>query len=642
MTRPASAGTKPSRTGMPMPFETKMNRMPEDEVSSEPVREFRTSDHPGNVLQSLKQLRDTGALCDIVLAVGSREIFAHRAVLASGSQYFASIYRSDYTETHAGRIELGSLDAEGVETVVQYIYTGVLRLTLGNVHVVLAAATHLDVPHLKDYCQQFLSDNVSLGTCLSVWAVADLYDMDQLKEQARKFILDNFAKIVMTEDVLELPMERLLELLIEDALFVDKEEDLFELVVRWTKYDVVNRRAAFPRLLASIRVQLMELEYVTNNMNSEPLLTEFPECLSFADEAVSYLTRPQLSKDSPPTRLHTRPRLGTLKDVIVVCGGQSEAVLEDGSRWTIANVPALAYVIDEDRWVDLKGSPPRNPVEMFYLADTIYVANKGNPDVRRDVSTHRYRFYSYNTKMEYGARWVLPQGMEVELPGVMSTMMRGGLLTAATPQNVFLLDTLGWDSNTRAHHRTMLYFDTFTKRWHQLPNLPDDLIIGYLKPLVITVGEDLYILNGTTVFKYNRDLGWTRDSFYSLPWHDEVTVLQTWLRANYSSVHHSTLPESSGDLMDITARTRRGFPEPALEGCSVCIYKKDIYVIGGLKDYFMVDTVYKYDRKDQQWREVCKLPTPRSCAMCCCARLPYKTIMHAKEHADVVNVQVKD
>ncbi|CAH1262445.1 KLHL11 [Branchiostoma lanceolatum] len=616
--------------------------MAEDEFSSEPVREFCTGDHPGNILQNLKGLRDTGTLCDIVLVVGNREIFAHRAVMAAGSQYFASIYRSDYTETHASRIELGSLDAGGVETVVQYIYTGVLRLTLGNVHVVLAAATHLDVLHLKDYCRQFLSDNISLGTCLSVWAVADLYDMDQLKEQALKFILDNFTEIMVMEDVLELPMERLLELLFKDALFVDKEEDLFELVVRWTKYDIVNRKAMFPKLLASIRTPLMDLEYVINNMKSEPLLKEFPECLSLTDEAVSHLMRPQLLKESPPTSLNTRPRLGTLKDVIVVCGGQSEAVLEDGSRWTIANVPALAYIIDEDRWVDLKGSPPRNPVEIFNLSDTVYVANKGNPDVR-NTSTHKYRFFCYNTKMEYGARWVLPQGMELELPGVMSNLMRGGMLTATTPQSVFLLDTLGWNSATSSHLRVMFSFDTITKRWHQLSNLPDDLIIGYLKPLVITVGEDLYVLNGTTVFRYNQSLGWTRDSFYSLPWHNEVTVLQTLLKANYSGLHYSALPESSGDLMDITARIRRGFPNPNLEGCSVCVYKKDIYVIGGLKDYFMVDTVYKYNCKEQQWQEQCKLPTPRSCAMCCYARVPYRAVMHAKNHADcVVPVRLED
>lgn len=54
-----------------------------------PARLSHTSDkHPKNTLTELNLLRRHRELCDVVLNVGSRKIFAHRVILSACSPYF--------------------------------------------------------------------------------------------------------------------------------------------------------------------------------------------------------------------------------------------------------------------------------------------------------------------------------------------------------------------------------------------------------------------------------------------------------------------------------------------------------------------------------------------------------------------------
>lgn len=67
-----------------------------------PARLSHTSDkHPKNTLTELNLLRRHRELCDVVLNVGSRKIFAHRVILSACSPYFR------YTYNHEARVVFG-------------------------------------------------------------------------------------------------------------------------------------------------------------------------------------------------------------------------------------------------------------------------------------------------------------------------------------------------------------------------------------------------------------------------------------------------------------------------------------------------------------------------------------------------------
>lgn len=47
----------------------------------------------------------------------------------------------------------------------------------------------------------------------------------------------------------------------------DKEFQVYEAVVRWVMHDILNRRDAFPDLMAHVRLPLLPRDYLTDKVN---------------------------------------------------------------------------------------------------------------------------------------------------------------------------------------------------------------------------------------------------------------------------------------------------------------------------------------------------------------------------------------
>jgi len=98
--------------------------------------------HGDVVIDALRAQRHSAAtFCDVTLNVRGRTIPAHAAVLAAVSPYFAEFFGSDLPRAYSQRcpqmidIVVDSTDAAGsevladaVEAVVEFIYSGYLRI----------------------------------------------------------------------------------------------------------------------------------------------------------------------------------------------------------------------------------------------------------------------------------------------------------------------------------------------------------------------------------------------------------------------------------------------------------------------------------------------------------------------------------
>ena len=70
---------------------------------------------------------------------------AHRVVLSACSDYFRAMFTDPMRERSQDEILLSGIDAEGLELVLEYIYTSKLSLDLSNIQTVLSTATHLQI-----------------------------------------------------------------------------------------------------------------------------------------------------------------------------------------------------------------------------------------------------------------------------------------------------------------------------------------------------------------------------------------------------------------------------------------------------------------------------------------------------------------
>ncbi|KAA8591428.1 hypothetical protein FQN60_002371 [Etheostoma spectabile] len=116
------------------------------------------SSHAQRVLSSLNQQRAVGRFCDAVLNVGGGVVYlAHRSILACFSELFQ---QPNMPTAPCTEFCLEECPNDGLELLLNFVYTGELKLDPENLDNVKHAATSLCVPEALTLCQQFKDTSV--------------------------------------------------------------------------------------------------------------------------------------------------------------------------------------------------------------------------------------------------------------------------------------------------------------------------------------------------------------------------------------------------------------------------------------------------------------------------------------------------
>lgn len=109
--------------------------------------------HAQRVLSSLNQQRAVGRFCDAALKGGGGTVhLAHRNILACFSEAFQ---QSDTPAAPCTEFCLQECPNDGLELLLNFVYTGELKLDADNLDKVQRAASSLCVPEALALCQQF-------------------------------------------------------------------------------------------------------------------------------------------------------------------------------------------------------------------------------------------------------------------------------------------------------------------------------------------------------------------------------------------------------------------------------------------------------------------------------------------------------
>ena len=85
-----------------------------------------------SVLSELRELRQTGALCDVTLTIGEARLPAHRCVLTASSHYFHTLFLGQFKEANVLNIDVSLADVtddfKALELVVEFLYTGKIEI----------------------------------------------------------------------------------------------------------------------------------------------------------------------------------------------------------------------------------------------------------------------------------------------------------------------------------------------------------------------------------------------------------------------------------------------------------------------------------------------------------------------------------
>ncbi|XP_068190974.1 telomere zinc finger-associated protein isoform X2 [Antennarius striatus] len=114
--------------------------------------------HPQRVLSALNQQRAVGSFCDAVLNVGGGVVYlAHRNILACFSEL---VQQSNMPTTQCMEFCLQECPGDGLELLLDFVYTGELKLDPTNLDQVQYAAASLRIPEALELCQRYKDTSV--------------------------------------------------------------------------------------------------------------------------------------------------------------------------------------------------------------------------------------------------------------------------------------------------------------------------------------------------------------------------------------------------------------------------------------------------------------------------------------------------
>uniref|UniRef100_A0A3Q3IYM5 BTB domain-containing protein n=1 Tax=Monopterus albus TaxID=43700 RepID=A0A3Q3IYM5_MONAL len=405
----------------------------------------------------LKELLNENKLIDCILKVGDRSIPCHRLILAACSPYFRDLYFSeDGKELDSKEVVLQDLDPNIMEVIVNYMYSAEIDINESNVQDILAVANRFQIPSVFTVCVNFLQKNLSKKNCLAIYRLGLMLNCARLAMAARDYIADRFETIAQDEEFLELAPHELFAIIGADALNVEKEEVVFESVMRWIRKDKEKHVKSLGDAFEYIRFRLLPEKYYKEKVEKDDLIKSDPELvkkLKVIKEAFAgKLPEKKKGKDSEegeegtlPGYLNDTRRYGMYSRDLLLMITDTAAVAYDGQE----NECFLAAMAEQI---------PRNHVSLTTKKNNLYVLGGLFVDEENKENSLQCYFYQLDA---LAAGWIA-------LPPMPSPRC---LFAMGEFENL-IFAVAGKDLQSNESHDSVLCYDTEKMKWTETKKLP--------------------------------------------------------------------------------------------------------------------------------------------------------------------------
>jgi len=189
--------------------------------------------------------------------------------MAAASPYFKALFLNTLEGDHGkelAEIQLKTVDAETLENLIEFAYTGKCAVNGTNVDKLLPLADQYQMLGIVQQCCQFLTNELNPDNCVSIFKFARSYFCKELASKARMFILTNFRDVCQSPEFVKMDFEQFEDFLRDDRLNVRNEGLVFEAVKKWVEFDPASRTCRLNELLQCIRFGLMSYSFFTNSV----------------------------------------------------------------------------------------------------------------------------------------------------------------------------------------------------------------------------------------------------------------------------------------------------------------------------------------------------------------------------------------
>jgi N-acetylneuraminic acid mutarotase len=546
--------------------------------------------HSNKCFKEMVHLWYNKQFCDVHLMVvdlfetPTTAILAHRIVLAAVIPYFRAMFDSNMKETDQNEVVLHDHNPSTVKTLVEYAYTGKLRVTPETSQDILIAADKFGLQDIVDFCAQHICKQLAPLNCLGIREFAHQQNLTDLYDASSSYVIQNFSAVSREQEFMQLPLDKVEELVQSDDIRVDAEEDVYYAVTEWLNTDTEGREEHADVLYDHVRFPLTPQNFLDNVASKNPYL-QTPKGQVYLKDAYEYFENPGVTIFSNPKK--TQPRR-SVQGIICVVGG-----VDDGG--STLNQVAL-YNPHEQVWnegVKMRYCRSRLGVAMlqgelyavggYDLGYSLTTCEKYSPKENRwkpvtDLSSPRRNLALVAVGNQLFAMGgytgsVYLKSVEIYNPKTDQWSSGPPMLTARSELAAVYLDhrvyAIG-GTNSNGHLKSVEIFDCINKRWQSLP----DMVSPRTGAAACLLGKDIFVSGGMN----EHEISNTCETY------DTETGL--WDPIICSMAHQRV-------------------------GLAVVSLANMVYAVGGSNGSVYLESVECFDPSKLQWVESTPLPSPR-------------------------------
>ncbi|KAF8778793.1 Kelch-like protein 3 like protein [Argiope bruennichi] len=214
----------------------------------------------------------------------------HRVVLSQRSGYFRALFSFNLNQE---TVAIPNVDSKILESILLYIYTGIIILDEKNVWDMLIASDYLLLDDLLERCRSFTIQNMTSTNCLSSLAMTLQIDRLGITDDSYRYTLVHFEEALQTSngELEKLPFEVLSKLLKSNSLNVTSERSVWKAIVLWTNNS--TKLSHVPELLTCLKLEEEVDEDLAAEILSHTIISNNPHCidLMLRKEFNYYLTK---------------------------------------------------------------------------------------------------------------------------------------------------------------------------------------------------------------------------------------------------------------------------------------------------------------------------------------------------------------
>lgn len=237
----------------------------------------------------LKELLNENRFVDCTLKVGDRCFPCHRLIMAACSPYFREIFfgedgKEQSADTPTKEVVLDDVDPNILDMIIRYLYSAEIDLTDDNVQAIFAVANRFQIPSVFTVCVNYLQQKLSLANCLAIFRLGLVLNCPRLAVAARNYIADRFDSLSEEEEFLQLAAHELFAIIGTDSLNVEREESVFEALMRWVRVDKEKRSKVLGEAFDCLRFRLMPEKYFHERVEGDELIKANAEIMKKVQE----------------------------------------------------------------------------------------------------------------------------------------------------------------------------------------------------------------------------------------------------------------------------------------------------------------------------------------------------------------------